>query len=170
MSLYIQWTNCIKERADEAWLTERQREVYEKLLEHWHNQPFVNLYGAPGGGKTFIARLLVKKHNYAYTQDLNKVPPDTANVILDNAQYSRMLRPIARSMSLGRVLLITRNRIAEAMPRVQLEITEKDVRQFQAVLAKECRILFIETLPVGLNLSTIIREEVIKRGVRHVHQ
>lgn len=164
MSLYVEWINCIKERADASWLTEHQQEVYERLLSHWHNQPFVNLYGASGSGKTFIARLLAKTHNYIYTQDLQEVPENTPNVVLDNAEYTRMLRPLARSLDLGRVVLLTRQRITEAMPCVQLELTEKDVLQFQAMLSKHCDITFTRTTPIGVDLSNIIREEVIKRG------
>jgi hypothetical protein len=169
MSLYVEWINCIKERADESWLTEHQRAAYERLLEHWHNQPFVNLYGGAGSGKTFLARLLVKKHDHVYIQALENAPHNANNVILDDAQYSRMLRPLARSMGLGRVLLVTRSRITEAMPRVKLELTEKDVRQFQAALAQYCNIVFTETTPAGVDLSKIIREEVVKRGVSNVH-
>lgn len=164
MSLYVQWTNCIKERADESWLTEQQQEVYDQLLTHWQNQAFVNLYGAPGSGKTFIAHLLVRKHSYVYAQDLQEAPEETPNVVMDDAEYTRMLRPLARSMNLGRVVLITRGRIAEAMPSVQLQLTEKDVRQFQAGLAKYCNITFTKTVPTGVDLSSIIREEVIRRG------
>jgi hypothetical protein len=169
MSLYVQWTNCIKERAETSWLTERQQEVYDSLLNHWHNHSFVNLYGDPGSGKTFIARLLVKTHDYAYTHDLQEAPTNAPNVALDNAKYTRMLRPRARSKGLGRILLITRQRITEAMPCLQLELTEKDVLQFQAVLAKYCNITFTKTTPRGVNLSSILYEEVIQRGVSDVH-
>jgi energy-coupling factor transporter ATP-binding protein EcfA2 len=169
MSLYIQWTNCIKERADESWLTERQQEVYKRLLNHWHNHAFVNLYGASGSGKTFIARILVKTHNYVYTQDLQEVPHNAPNVALDNVKYTRMLRPLARSMGLGRVLLITQKPIMEAMPSVQLELTEKDIRQFQAIVAQPCDIIFTRTVPTGMDLANIIRDEVIKRGESNVY-
>lgn len=169
MSLYVQWTNCIKERAEASWLTEHQREVYDRLLAHWHNQPFVNLYGSAGSGKTFIAWLLAKTHHYVYTQDLREVPANAPNVVLDNAGYSRVLRPLARSMGLGRVLLITRQRIPEAMPSVQLELTERDVLQCQAVLARYCDITFTKTTPEGVDLSSIIREEVVRRGASDVH-
>ncbi|OQA23060.1 MAG: hypothetical protein BWY63_00476 [Chloroflexi bacterium ADurb.Bin360] len=168
MSLYMQWVNCIKERAEVSWLTEHQQEVYARLLNQWHNQPFVNLYGSSGSGKTFIARLLVKTHHYVYTQDLQEAPPDSPNVVLDNAKYTRMLRPMARSMGLGRVLLITHQRITEAMPCIELELTERDVLQFQSVLAQHCNITFTRTIPTGVDFSNILREEVIRRGVNDV--
>jgi hypothetical protein len=164
MSLYTTWINLIKERADEHWLTDSQRQVYECLLSRWKSAQFVNLYGPSGGGKTFIARLLAKKHGYAYMHDLEQAPPNAAEVILDNAEYTRMLRPLARSRGLGRVLLVTRTPVHEAMPKLSLELTDRDVRQFQAVLSNDCGIVFTETIPQGLDLAEIIRKEVIQRG------
>lgn len=164
MSLYTTWINLIKEHADESWLTDSQRMVYESILSQWHSAPFVNLYGPSGCGKTFIARLLAKKHGYAYVNDLAHAPSNTVRVALDNAQYTRMLRPLARSRGLGRVLMITRSPIPEAMPKVNLELNDADVRRFQAVVAEHCQIVFTETVPQGLDLAEIIRKEVIQRG------
>lgn len=170
MSLYTTWINLIKEGADEHWLTDSQRQVFESILSHWKVAQFVNLHGPSGSGKTFIARLLAKKHGYAYTHDLEQAPLNATQAILDDAQYSRMLRPLARSRGLGRVLLITRTPIHEAMPKVGLELDDRDVRQFQAVLSKHCSIVFTETIPQGLDLAEIIRKEVIQRGGEfHVH-
>lgn len=164
MSLYTTWINLIKEGADEHWLTESQRSVFESILSRWKSAQFINLYGPSGSGKTFIARLLAKQHGYAYLHDLEQAPLHTAQAILDNAQYTRMLRPLARSRGLGRVLLITRTPVQEAMPKVGLELDDRDVRQFQAVLSKHCGIVFTETIPQGLDLAEIIRSEVIHRG------
>jgi cytidylate kinase len=170
MSLYIAWINLIKEKADETWLTDSQREVYERILSRWKSSPFVNLYGPPGSGKTFVARLLAKKHGYTYTHELEQAPKDAAQVILDNAEYTRMMRPIARELGLGRVLLITRRAVPEAMPKANLELDDKDVRQFQAVLSNHCSIVFTQTIPQGHDLAEIIRKEVIARGETNVHQ
>jgi len=170
MSLYTTWINLIKERADENWLTDSQQPVYESILSQWKSVQFVNLHGPPGSGKTFVARLLAKKHGYAYMHDLEQAPLNAAQTILDNAQYTRMLRPLARSRGLGRVLLVTRTPVREAMPKVSLELNDRDVRQFQAMLSNHCGIVFTETIPQGLDLAEIIRKEVIlRRGEPHVH-
>jgi hypothetical protein len=168
MSLYIEWINLIKERADEEWLTDSQREVYERILSHWEAHPFVNLYGPSGSGRSFIARLLTKEHGYAYTHDIEEAPPDAAQVIVDDAQYSRTMRLVARANGLGRVLLITSRPVREAMPKVKLELDDRDVRQFQARLANHGDIVFKETIPRGVDLAEIIRKEVIERGEANV--
>jgi MoxR-like ATPase len=170
MSLYVAWINLIKEKADETWPTDSQCEVYERILSRWRSSPFINLHGPPGSGKTFIARLLAKKHGYAYTHELEQAPKHAAQVILDNAQYTRMMRPIARGLGLERVLLITRSAVSEAMPKVNLELNDKDVRQFQAALFNHCNIVFTQTIPEGRDLAEIIRREVIARGETNVHK
>lgn len=170
MSLYVTWINLIKEKAEEAWLTDSQREVYELILSRWKASPFVNLYGPSGSGKTFIARLLAKKRGYAYTHDLEHAPKDAAQVILDNVQYTRMMRPAARELNLGRVLLVTRRAVPEAMPQVNLELNDKDIRQFQATLYSQCDIVFTQTVPEGHDLGQIIRKEAIARGGANVYQ
>jgi ABC-type taurine transport system ATPase subunit len=170
MSLYTTWINLIKEGADEDWLTDSQRQVFESVLLRWKSAQFVNLHGPSGSGKTFIARLLAKEHGYAYVHDLKQSPVGAAQAILDNAQYTRMLRPLARERGLGRVLMVTRTSIPEAMPKVNLELDDRDVRQFQAGLSKHCGIVFTKTIPQGLDLAEIIRKEVIQRGGEfHVH-
>lgn len=169
MSVYVEWINRIKEKADEAWLTDSQSEVYESILSRWQAHPFVNLYGSSGSGRTFIARLLAKKHGYVYTHDIEEAPDDAAQVIVDDAQYTRKMRLVARGKGLGRVLLITSRPVREAMPKVELELDDKDVRQFQATLSNECGIVFTETIPQGVDLAEIIRKEVIERGEANVN-
>jgi hypothetical protein len=170
MSLYITWINLIKEKADENWLTVSQRAVYENILTRWRSAPFVNLCGPPGSGKTFIARLLAKKHGYYYTFDLQEAPEGAAHVILDDANYTRRCRLQARTRRLGRVLLITRHPISEAMPVASLELDIRDVQQFQRILSDYCGICFTATIPEGTDLTQILHTEVIKRGEAYVYR
>ncbi len=168
MSLYLMWVNLIKEKAAETWLTDSQRAVYETILEHWETQPFINLYGARGGGKTFIGRLLARERGYAYVQALGEAPAGTAQVVLDDAAYDRMLRPLARELALGRVILVSERPVREAMPKVELQLDVHDVRQFCANLSERCGIPLVNTLPDGLDLGEILRRELIARGEAHV--
>jgi MoxR-like ATPase len=170
MSLFTTWINLIKERATEAWLTEHQREAYEAILNRWRTADFVNLYGAQGSGKSFIARLLANAHDYAYVQALTQAPAQAAQVVLDDAQYNRTMRPEARALGLGRVILITETPISEAMPRFELVLDERDVSQFTRALSDYCDIIFTATVPEGTDLARIIRREVVKRGENNVHQ
>jgi len=170
MSLYIAWLNQIKERADETWLTESQRQVYDHLLSKWRSQLFVNLFGVSGVGKSFIARLLARYHDYVYTHQLGEVPPGSANVVVDDADYSRLLRPLARDLGVGRVLLVTRSEIRETMPKIELTLSQRDVQQFCTTLSDKCGISLLRTLPEGHDLGEILRKEAIARGASHVHQ
>lgn len=170
MSLYVTWINLIKERADENWLTDSQREVYERILSRWKSHSFINLYGPSGSGKTFIARLLAKEHGYSYTHDLEQSPQGARYVILDDAQYTRTLRSVARRLGLGRTLLVTHIAVSEAMPKVTLELNDRDIRQFLATLSSQCGIVFTQTIPEGRDLAAIIRREVVIRGEADVYQ
>jgi energy-coupling factor transporter ATP-binding protein EcfA2 len=169
MSLYVRWTNLIKEQADETWLTDQQRTVYQKLLDNWQTQPFVNLHGPPGAGKTFLARLLARYHHYAYVQDLSQAPQGAAHVVLDDANYTRLLRPLARERQLGRVILITRQPIQEAMPKIGLILQERDVQQFCVNLHDRCGIVLIQTVAEGKDLADILRKELVARGELHAN-
>ena len=169
MSLHVQWLNLIKERPDESWLTPSQRKVYERLLTKWKTHNFVNVYGKPGSGKTFIAHILAKSHGYVHTHDLGNVPEGVSQVILDDATYVRRMRPLLQFNDWRRVILLTQSRVSEDMPQVALKLTESDVRHFEANLAG-CSIQFTETIPQGTDLAAIIRQELVARGEAHVHQ
>lgn len=168
MSLYTQWLNLIKERAEESWLTPHQSQVYTRLLEGLSSYSFVNVYGLRGAGKSFIGRLLAKAHGYAFTFDLDQAPDSAEQIVLDDAVYSRSMRPLARAKNLGRVILMTEQPIREAMARLELQLDESDVRQFRKNLSVCCGIDLIATQPVGTDLGEILRQEAIERGRRNV--
>jgi len=164
MSLYVQWLNLIKERATSDWLTDGQRAVYDQILKQWLGVPFVNLCGPAGCGKSFLARVLVKEEGYVYTHDLQTAPQGTANVIVDDAEYTRLMRPTAQLLGLGRIILITRYPVRDPMPRAEIRLAERDVGQFLHNLYLHCGISFVASTPEGTDLSQIIRAEVIAKG------
>lgn len=168
MSLYTQWLNLIKERADESWLTPRQRQVYTRLLEGLSSHPFVNVHGPRGAGKSFIGRLLAKTHGYILVFDLHEAPPSAGHIVLDDAVYGRSMRPLAREKELGRVILMTEQPVREAMTRLELQLVDSDVRQFCKNLSGCCGIDLIATQPMGTDLGEILRQEAIERGRRNV--
>lgn len=166
MSLYVRWLNLIKERSTSGWLTEGQRRAFDKVLTQWQAAPFVNLFGPEGCGKSFIARLLAKEHNYFYTRDLEATPHGAPNVVVDDAAYTRLMRPTAQLLDLGRVILVTKRAISDPMPRAEIRLTERDVRQFLHNLYTHCGISFTHTMPTGMDLGRIIRHEVVAKGGR----
>jgi len=168
MSLYVQWMNLIKEKATSAWLTESQRAVYEQIINQWATARFINLCGPPGCGKSFLARILASEQGYVYTHDLQTAPQGTANVIVDDAKYSRLMRATAQILGLGRVILVTETPVKDPMPRAEIRLTEKDVRQFLHNLYTHCGIQFTASDPGGTDLFQIVRAEVIARGGGHV--
>ncbi len=168
MSLYVEWLNRIKEGADSTWLCDSQRQVYECILSTWHSAPFVNIYGPPGCGKTFIARLLAKEHAYTYTHSLHELTTPAEQVIVDDAAYSRMMRPLARELNLGRVVLLTRLAVSDPMPAAGLQLDARDVQQVLHVLWERALVEFTATNPAGTDLGQILRAEAIARGGCHV--
>lgn len=164
MSLYVQWLNLIKEKSTSSWLTDGQQQALARILSHWQAAPFINLWGPEGCGKSFIARILVKEHGYSYTHDLQTAPRDAANVIVDDARYSRVLRPTAQLLRVGRVILLSRRPVSDPMPRAEIRLTDKDVRQFLHNLFVQCGISFTCTTPGGTDLGRIIRDEAVAKG------
>lgn len=164
MSLYIEWMNLIKSKANVSWLLKSQVPVYNALQTQWLRQRFVNLYGPPGSGKSFLGRLLASQNKYLFTTDLNEVPEGSKNIVLDDASYVRSLRILASERNLSHIILITQTQVNEAMPAVELRLNDTDVGQFQGVLAKYCQIYFTDSVPEGYDLHEIIIHELQNRG------
>jgi|LSQX01.2.fsa_nt_gb hypothetical protein len=164
MSLYMDWVNQIKMKADINWLTKSQEPVYHAILTQWLSIPFINLYGSPGSGKSFLARLWCSKNDYIFATDLATVPEGSRNIILDDVIYSRSLRIIANERRLSRIILITHSPIKEAMPLCELKIDEVDVRQFAGILGRYCHIYFTHSIPEGNDLNQILIRELKYRG------
>lgn len=163
MSQYIKWLNLIKTQATSAWLTENQRPAFERIVKKWQSHPFVCLHGAAGCGKSFVARLLHKEHDYVYVSDLNDAPANSDQVVLDGQAYDRNLRTIAQLKHLRRVVVVSRTAPKEDMPKANITLTQKDVNAFYGVLHRNDIInAFYEELNTT-NLEQILKNEALKR-------
>lgn len=164
MSLYVEWLNQIKLKADYEWLTKGQRKVFDDIVERWPAEVFVCLYGPPGCGKSFIARLLVKMHGYIYTNDLKDLEPGPHLVVVDGEEYNRLMRPVAQLLGLKRVVVLMKRPPRDPMPRTEVALDEHDVKQFQHNLIRYGVLQAFKTEVDGTDLGQILRAEAIIRG------
>ncbi|MBL7209207.1 MAG: hypothetical protein ISS52_03840 [Dehalococcoidia bacterium] len=164
MSMYVEWLNQIKLKADSAWLTDAQKTAYGDVLERWPAQVFVCLCGPPGSGKSFIGRLLAKEHGFIYANELKEVEPGPHLVVIDGEDYSRLMRPAVRLLGLKRVVVLMRQPPQDPMPRAEIALTEHDVRQFQHNITKHAVLQSFKTNVDGTDLRQILRAEAIERG------
>ena len=164
MSLYVDWLNQIKLKADYEWLTKSQRKAFNDIVERWPAEVFLCLYGLQGCGKSFIARLLVKMHGYIYTNDLKGLEPGPHLVVVDGEEYNRLMRPIAQLLGLKRIVVLMRRPPRDPMPRTKVALDEHDVKQFQHNLIRYGVLQAFKTEVDGTDLGQILRAEAIIRG------
>ena len=164
MSLYVEWLNQIKLRANYEWLTKNQRKAFDDIVERWPVEVFLCLYGPSGCGKSFIARLLVKMHAYVYTNELKGLEPGPELVVVDGEEYNRLMRPRAQMLRLKRVVILMRRPPRDPMPKIQVTLDEHDVKQFQHNIIKSGLLQSFKTEVDGTDLGQILRAEAIIRG------
>lgn len=164
MSLYVEWLNKIKLKADYHWLTDTQKQAFNDIVQRWQAEVFVCLCGPAGSGKSFIARLLAKDHGYAYVSDLKDVQPGTEMVVVDGEQYTRLMRPAAQMLGLKRVVVLMRQPPQDPMPKAELMLAERDVKQFQHNLTKHNVLSSFKSSAEGTDLGQILRLEAVERG------
>ena len=164
MSLYVQWINTIKTTSDESWLTEQQLIAYRAISSRWLSVPFVCLWGEPGSGKTFVARLLVKHHGYDYAHTLSELPEGSSLSLYDDAEYTRLTRVETAERNLKRVVLIMRRPPRDVMPCVELKLTDRDVEKFRANLRRHKIVPTFNVEENTHNLERILCSEALSRG------
>ena len=164
MSLYVEWINQIKLKADYEWLTTSQRSVFNDVVERWPAEVFLCLYGPQGCGKSFIARLLVKLQDYVYTNELKDLEPGPKFVVVDGEEYNRLMRPRAQILGLKRVVILMRRPPRDPMPKLELVLDEHDVKQFQHNIIKYGVLQSFKSETADTDLGQILRAEAIVRG------
>lgn len=166
MSLYVEWLNQIKLKANSTWLTKSQCKALSDALNKYPQERFVCLVGCAGSGKTFISWIMVKEYGYIYANELSKVDSGVERVVIDGGQYSRAMRPVAQLLGLKRVVVLTERKppARDGVPVITLSLDEHDVRQFQHNLTKYDILKSFLGQAEGTDLSQILRNEAISRG------
>lgn len=139
MSEWLRLVNEMKRRAPQEFFTPTQRAVYDALIEclQFPNQR-INLYGAPGTGKTYIAWGLVRALEAVHVPISDRLREFDGQpmpiLILDNAPtYEDEVRSLladAALMDAGSVVFITHKPSALRMRQIHLGLpTPDDLRQ-----------------------------------------
>ena len=126
-------------------LTASQQAVCQFLRQEIGDyQQRINLWGTPGVGKTFLAHYLHHGAEGLYFSSAEnclttEISPNSV-VIVDNAPSDRSL---ARSTfgnmlwaGASSVILVTRQPIDDAVRRIELALTDRDMAQIEGVMRK----------------------------------
>lgn len=146
MSEWLRLVNETKRRAPQEYFTPSQRTTYDGLVERlqFPNQR-INLYGALGTGKTYLAwglaRALDAIHVPVAARLRNFDGRQMPILILDNAPtYEDEVRSLladAALMDAGSIVFITQKPTALRMHQVRLELpTPDDLRQIARTLGR----------------------------------
>lgn len=131
--------NQIKRLSDAAWLFPSQTAVYQEMLPFLGSiHRIINLYGAQGTGKTFLAHVLCKEGQVEYVPSPELIQLASHPLVIDNAPFertaARSMRNQMRRHNLQQVILITRYRVEDDVPAFALKLTTEDVDCFRANL------------------------------------
>ena len=133
MSTWLHLLNEIKRRPPEHYLTVSQRAVRDQIADWLRYPQWVNLYGKPGAGKTFVAWSLVRAIGALHISLPSSLkglvnPPDI--VLIDNAPYSesdvRRIFSTCELLSIPSVVLLTRQPVRMPMKSVELPLPTPD--------------------------------------------
>jgi hypothetical protein len=128
----LKQANALKESLGqndpESMLTAAQVDVLETIRQHRADgEPFINLYGPRGSGKTFLCWVLHATDEWEYHQAL----PDSIDspaVIYDHGESdrtaTRRLRNHATINAVASVVYVTEQPAQEVFPRVKLDPSE----------------------------------------------
>lgn len=121
----LQRMNTLKDAATDTLLTDAQVQALDTIEDYRSNsEPYINLYGPPDVGKTFLCWILQQDSDWTYYQALPD-SPDSPAVIYDHAdperRATRQLRSHATINGLSTVVYVTNRPADEVYPRVELQ-------------------------------------------------
>jgi hypothetical protein len=155
MSQFISTLNLLRNHADETWLTPSQTEVYHRLRDRLEAASYINLWGVPGTGKTFLAWVAVRSGwaDYMPNSSYVKLASKSSVLIVDNVSWQRQkVRAILNDCDLAgyhKIVLLSAEPINDQMPILNLSLQPGD---FEKVITnlKAIRIMPRSTVPRSL--------------------
>jgi hypothetical protein len=144
MSTLLRCLNSIKRERTEAWLTPSQRTAMAQVTQLLQLPGHVNLFGAIGVGKTFLAWFVADQLGYLYlphpTMLAESDRPTPAGIVIDNCSSQRSVhRELLKELSfcgISRSLLVTRTMLQDYSHFVQLTLTDEDQIQVRLNVAR----------------------------------
>ena len=118
-----------------------------RAIQTW--EPYINLYGSPGTGKTFVAHVLHHRTALVYFSDPTHYDASVSResaVVIDNAPYARQeARRLYDRIRWGQkdytgprnVILITRQPIDDAVRRIELTLTDTDIVHIKNIIRQQ---------------------------------
>ena len=150
----MNWLTCHKQlsqlaETDET-LTPSQVTARDALLDKIHTgEPYINLYGHPGSGKTFLAHYLHHRADVLYFSHPDRYDGQASQdsvVAIDNATHTR---PEARQLSdhirwgqkdyngPKKIILITRQPIHDDVRKIELTLTASDTAHIEDIIQQQ---------------------------------
>jgi len=165
MSVWLQLVNEIKRRSPDQLITPAQRIARDQVLNFMRFPQWINLYGKPGSGKTFIAWALARAGGAGYLSfpdQLKNITLTQEALLIDNAPHEEFdVRRILSSCDLlgaSSVVLITRMPITMPMKRVEVPLPSSEdlalIFKSLGLLNYPCR---QSTLPPSPNLWDVLQ-------------
>jgi hypothetical protein len=131
--------NRIKAQSDSTWFFASQTKAYNELKNYFSGlHRIVNLHGLQGSGKTFIAHILFKENLVDYVNSPENIRGSDLPLMIDNSYFDRTfarnMRNQMRRYNVRQVVLITRYRVEDVIPAINLEINYNDIDCFRGNL------------------------------------
>jgi hypothetical protein len=116
-------------------------------IQTW--EPYINLYGQPGVGKTFIVHCLHHRTDLLYFSDPTRYNTSVSNesaVTIDNAPHTRQeARRLYDRIRWGQkdytgpknVILITREPIDDDIRKIELTLTDIDIVHIENIIRQQ---------------------------------
>ena len=139
MSAYIEVINRIKKNFSKEWLTPSQIQAFEELKNFLSPpQRAINIFGEKGAGKTFLGWVLQKECVGVYIPSYEDLIGNQRSIILDSYSNRRKLvRKIRNDLemkNIGNIIILTRYAAEDDIPRIEVGLTEDDIRVAKANL------------------------------------